>query len=185
MYNARMCLLHLVTTSVVLLVVCLSSGATNVNLTTQDGNVVTQMTNTTANHKNSLPSVTLTSESSTKNISYDKLTSSTANASIDASEDNKNSSAASNASAPVLPLKGKSAELNIDAMKRASYVILVVTFVVIAYFVIRGLRLRGNVKARRYKIVSRKGDTEMAPLDQEEEEDDTTLFDANHPFIRQ
>ncbi|XP_069481556.1 membrane protein FAM174A [Ambystoma mexicanum] len=67
--------------------------------------------------------------------------------------------------------------------QRALSVLVVVSAAVIIFFVIRTIRTRKRTKkAKRYGVLNTNIDNmELTPLDQEDEEDDTTLFDANHP----
>ncbi|XP_075710956.1 membrane protein FAM174A [Rhinoderma darwinii] len=66
--------------------------------------------------------------------------------------------------------------------QRALAVLVVVSAAVIIYFVIRTIRTRRkNKKTRKYGVLDTNiGNMELTPLEQEEEDDDT-LFDANHP----
>ncbi|XP_053330588.1 membrane protein FAM174A [Spea bombifrons] len=66
--------------------------------------------------------------------------------------------------------------------QRALAVLVVVSAAVIIYFVIRTIRTRRkHKKTRKYGVLDTNiGNMELTPLEQEEEDDDT-LFDANHP----
>ncbi|XP_075037458.1 membrane protein FAM174A [Mixophyes fleayi] len=66
--------------------------------------------------------------------------------------------------------------------QRALAVLVVVSAGVIIYFVIRTIRTRRkNKKTRKYGVLDTNiGNMELTPLEQEDEDDDT-LFDANHP----
>ncbi|KAL8602332.1 hypothetical protein ACOMHN_022845 [Nucella lapillus] len=70
---------------------------------------------------------------------------------------------------------------NRDMLLRTMYVLLGVTAVVIVFFIIRsvGLRRRRN-KSRKYGVITTRGDLEMEPLGQGEEDDeDYTVFEMN------
>ncbi|XP_053556451.1 membrane protein FAM174A [Bombina bombina] len=66
--------------------------------------------------------------------------------------------------------------------QRALVVLMVVSAAVIVYFVIRTIRSRRkNRKTRKYGVLDTNiGNMELTPLEQDDEDDDT-LFDANHP----
>lgn len=71
---------------------------------------------------------------------------------------------------------------NKPMLMRAFYVLLALTAVVVVYFVIRSWRLRRKrSKSRKYGLITARGtDMEMAPLDQDDDEDDDmTVFDMN------
>nr|XP_003223033.2 PREDICTED: membrane protein FAM174A [Anolis carolinensis] len=67
--------------------------------------------------------------------------------------------------------------------QRALSVLVLASAALIVYFVIRTVRLRRrNRKTRRYGVLDTNiENTELTPLEQDDDEDDTTLFDANHP----
>ncbi|XP_038661119.1 membrane protein FAM174A [Scyliorhinus canicula] len=67
-------------------------------------------------------------------------------------------------------------------IQRALYVLVVVTALVVIYFVVRTIRMRRiNRKNRKYGILNTNlGNMEMKPLDQEDDDEDDTLFDAHH-----
>ncbi|XP_042310650.1 membrane protein FAM174A [Sceloporus undulatus] len=67
--------------------------------------------------------------------------------------------------------------------QRALSVLVLASAGLIVYFVIRTVRLRRrNRKTRRYGVLDTNiENTELTPLEQDDDEDDTTLFDANHP----
>ncbi|GAB6032388.1 hypothetical protein CHUAL_011027 [Chamberlinius hualienensis] len=68
---------------------------------------------------------------------------------------------------------------NNGAVLRAFYVVVGVTAIVIVYFVVRSVRLRRKrSKTRKYGITGKNLDLEMTPLDQDDEEDDLTVFEA-------
>ncbi|XP_006814061.1 membrane protein FAM174-like [Saccoglossus kowalevskii] len=71
---------------------------------------------------------------------------------------------------------------NSDVVKRMLYVLLAVTGIVIVYFVFRAARLRSRrSKSKKYGVLTTPGaDMEMAPLDQDDEDDDMTVFDVNN-----
>ncbi|XP_030423031.1 membrane protein FAM174A isoform X2 [Gopherus evgoodei] len=66
--------------------------------------------------------------------------------------------------------------------QRALAVLVVASAALIVYFVIRTVRLRKrNKKTRRYGVLDTNIENmELTPLEQDDD-DDTTLFDANHP----
>nr|XP_032618508.1 membrane protein FAM174A-like [Chelonoidis abingdonii] len=66
--------------------------------------------------------------------------------------------------------------------QRALAVLVVASGALIVYFVIRTVRLRKrNKKTRRYGVLDTNIENmELTPLEQDDD-DDTTLFDANHP----
>uniref|UniRef100_A0A8C6ZZM0 Transmembrane protein 157 n=3 Tax=Tinamidae TaxID=8803 RepID=A0A8C6ZZM0_NOTPE len=67
--------------------------------------------------------------------------------------------------------------------QRALSVLVLASAALIVYFVIRTVRLRRRSrKTRRYGVLDTNIENmELTPLEQDDEEDDTTLFDANHP----
>ncbi|XP_072716258.1 membrane protein FAM174A [Ciconia boyciana] len=67
--------------------------------------------------------------------------------------------------------------------QRALSVLVLASAALIVYFVIRTVRLRRqNRKTRRYGVLDTNIENmELTPLEQDDDEDDTTLFDANHP----
>ncbi|XP_070542349.1 membrane protein FAM174-like [Ptychodera flava] len=71
---------------------------------------------------------------------------------------------------------------NTDVVKRMMYVLVGVTGIVVVYFVFRAVRVRRRKsKSKKYGVLTTPGgDMEMAPLDQEDEEDDMTVFDVNN-----
>jgi len=73
------------------------------------------------------------------------------------------------------------------AILRAFYVVVGVTAIVIVYFVVRAVRLRRKrSKSRKYGIIAKSGDVEMTPLEQDDEDDDMTVFEipSNQHIIR-
>lgn len=70
---------------------------------------------------------------------------------------------------------------------RAFYVLLAVSSIVVVYFLMRAWRLRRKrSKSRKYGLITAKGtDLEMAPLDQEDEDDeDMTVYEMNNKNSR-
>ncbi|XP_078252559.1 membrane protein FAM174A-like [Rhinoraja longicauda] len=67
-------------------------------------------------------------------------------------------------------------------IQRALCVLVVVTALALIYFVVRTIRMRRiNRKKRKYGILKTNMENmEMRPLDQEDEEEDDTLFDVHH-----
>ncbi|XP_031224387.1 membrane protein FAM174A [Mastomys coucha] len=67
--------------------------------------------------------------------------------------------------------------------QRALTVLVVVSAAVLVYFVVRTVRMRRrNRKTRRYGVLDTNIENmELTPLEQDDEDDDNTLFDANHP----
>ncbi|XP_064901572.1 membrane protein FAM174A isoform X4 [Columba livia] len=67
--------------------------------------------------------------------------------------------------------------------QRALSVLLLASAALIVYFVIQTVRLRRrNRKTRRYGVLDTNIENmELTPLEQDDEDDDTTLFVANHP----
>ncbi|XP_055968557.1 membrane protein FAM174A [Sorex fumeus] len=67
--------------------------------------------------------------------------------------------------------------------QRALTVLVVVSGAVLVYFVVRTVRMRRrNRKTRRYGVLDTNIENmELTPLEQDDEEEDNTLFDANHP----
>ncbi|XP_063820140.1 membrane protein FAM174A [Pseudophryne corroboree] len=84
-----------------------------------------------------------------------------------------NGDLSSTAAAPLIPK---------PQTQRALIVLVLVSALVIIYFVIRTIRTRRkNKKTRKYGVLDTNiGNMELTPLDQEDIDDDT-LFDANHP----
>ncbi|XP_015988404.2 membrane protein FAM174A isoform X2 [Rousettus aegyptiacus] len=67
--------------------------------------------------------------------------------------------------------------------QRALTVLMVVSGAVLVYFVVRTVRMRRrNRKTRRYGVLDTNIENmELTPLEQDDEDDDNTLFEANHP----
>ncbi|EHB07373.1 Membrane protein FAM174A, partial [Heterocephalus glaber] len=67
--------------------------------------------------------------------------------------------------------------------QRALSVLMVVSAAVLVYFVVRTVRMRRkNRKTRRYGVLDTNIENmELTPLEQDDEDDDNTLFDASHP----
>ncbi|XP_026721873.1 membrane protein FAM174A [Athene cunicularia] len=67
--------------------------------------------------------------------------------------------------------------------QRALSVLVVASAALIVYFVIRTVRLRRrNRKTRRYGVLDTNIENmELTPLEQDDGDDDTTVFDASHP----
>ncbi|XP_075595415.1 membrane protein FAM174A [Balearica regulorum gibbericeps] len=67
--------------------------------------------------------------------------------------------------------------------QRALSVLVLASAALIVYFVIRTVRLRRrNRKTRRYGVLDTNIENmELTPLEQDDEDDNTTLFDASHP----
>ncbi|XP_072137424.1 membrane protein FAM174A-like [Mobula birostris] len=67
-------------------------------------------------------------------------------------------------------------------IQRALCVLVVVTALVVVYFVVRTIRMRRiNRKNRKYGVLKTDLENmEMRPLDQEDDEEDETLFDVHH-----
>ncbi|XP_071658768.1 membrane protein FAM174A isoform X2 [Patagioenas fasciata] len=67
--------------------------------------------------------------------------------------------------------------------QRALSVLVLASAALVVYFVIRTVRLRRrNRKTRRYGVLDTNIENmELTPLEQDDEDDDTTLFVANHP----
>lgn len=67
--------------------------------------------------------------------------------------------------------------------QRALTVLMVVSAAVLVYFVVRTVRMRRrNRKTRRYGVLDTNIENmELTPLEQDDEDDDNTLFDASHP----
>ncbi|KFM80197.1 Membrane protein, partial [Stegodyphus mimosarum] len=89
----------------------------------------------------------------------------------------------STVSQPVWMLNIKS-----GALQRTAYVALGIMSVIVIFFIVRGIRLRHKKsKSRKYGIItSTVSDMEMEPLDRDdEEEEDATLFDAQHKYALQ
>ncbi|XP_069736262.1 membrane protein FAM174A [Phaenicophaeus curvirostris] len=64
--------------------------------------------------------------------------------------------------------------------QRALSVLVLASAALIVYFVIRTVRLRRrNSKTRRYGVLDT--NMELTPLEQDDYDEDTTLFDASHP----
>ncbi|XP_037657769.1 membrane protein FAM174A isoform X3 [Choloepus didactylus] len=67
--------------------------------------------------------------------------------------------------------------------QRALTVLMVVSGAVLVYFVVRTVRMRRrNRKTRKYGVLDTNIENmELTPLEQDDEDDDNTLFDASHP----
>ncbi|XP_053423190.1 membrane protein FAM174A [Nycticebus coucang] len=67
--------------------------------------------------------------------------------------------------------------------QRALTVLMVVSGAVLVYFVVRTVRMRRrNRKTRRYGVLDTNIENmELTPLEQDDEDNDNTLFDASHP----
>ncbi|ESO88182.1 hypothetical protein LOTGIDRAFT_234730 [Lottia gigantea] len=64
---------------------------------------------------------------------------------------------------------------------RTLYVLIALTSIIVVYFMVRAFRLRHKRnKSRKYGLITAPNDLEMAPLDQEDDdEDDMTVFELN------
>ncbi|XP_035229810.1 uncharacterized protein LOC118201768 [Stegodyphus dumicola] len=114
------------------------------------------------------------------NISYEKFPSHNKTVNTKSSVDNYFNSTVS---LPVWMLNIKS-----GALQRTAYVALGIMSVIVIFFIVRGIRLRHKKsKSRKYGIItSTVSDMEMEPLDRDdEEEEDATLFDAQHKYALQ
>ncbi|XP_067885863.1 membrane protein FAM174A-like isoform X2 [Heterodontus francisci] len=67
-------------------------------------------------------------------------------------------------------------------IQRALYVLVAVTALVVVYFVVRTIRMRRiNRKNWKYGILNTNlENVEMRPLDQDDDDEDDTLFDVHH-----
>ncbi|NXG18491.1 F174 protein, partial [Grallaria varia] len=67
--------------------------------------------------------------------------------------------------------------------QRALSVLVLASAALIFYFVVRTVRIRRrNRKTRRYGVLDTNIENmELTPLEQGDDDDDTTLFDASHP----
>uniref|UniRef100_A0A670Y7T2 Transmembrane protein 157 n=1 Tax=Pseudonaja textilis TaxID=8673 RepID=A0A670Y7T2_PSETE len=74
-------------------------------------------------------------------------------------------------------------EVNQPMTQRALSVLVLVSAALIVFFVIRTVRLRRrNRKTRKYGVLDTNiENSELTPLEQDDNDDDNTLFDANHP----
>lgn len=60
------------------------------------------------------------------------------------------------------------------------YVFACLSAVIVVYFVVKAIRLRRRKsKIRRYGIIASREDVEMTPLGDEDEDEDSTVFDIN------
>ncbi|KAK2141853.1 hypothetical protein NP493_1044g00022 [Ridgeia piscesae] len=75
---------------------------------------------------------------------------------------------------------------NQGMLTRTMYVLIGITAIILLYFGVRMVRLRARrSKPKRYGVISTRGtDLEMTPLDQEDDEDDSTLFDVQHRYYK-
>jgi len=67
-------------------------------------------------------------------------------------------------------------------IKRAFYVLIGITGIVVIYFIVRTVKSRRRrSKSKKYGVISMPGndDLEMAPLDADDDEDDVTVFEVN------
>lgn len=66
-------------------------------------------------------------------------------------------------------------------IKRAFYVLIGITGIVVIYFIVRTVKSRRKrSKSKKYGVISMPGnDLEMAPLDADDDEDDVTVFEVN------
>ncbi|XP_076248509.1 uncharacterized protein LOC143188242 [Calliopsis andreniformis] len=80
-------------------------------------------------------------------------------------------------------IEGRMNPLNIGALKRGLYVFVGLSVLVMAYVVFRSLRLSKTraQMVRKYGVLAHRQDVEMRPLPLDEEDDeDTTVFDASN-----
>lgn len=71
---------------------------------------------------------------------------------------------------------------NKGILERTLYVLLVITVIVVLYFLVKTIRLRRRKsKTRRYGVLNTndRDNLEMTPLDQEDEDEDMTVFEVN------
>ncbi|XP_071794831.1 uncharacterized protein [Asterias amurensis] len=65
-------------------------------------------------------------------------------------------------------------------MKTVFFILLGISSLVIAYFVIRIVRSKGRRKTKKYGVLATHGsEVELRPLEQDDEDEDMTVFDAN------
>ncbi|CAH3191734.1 unnamed protein product [Porites evermanni] len=66
-------------------------------------------------------------------------------------------------------------------LQRSLYVAVGISALVVIYFIVRAVKTRGRRKAKKYGVIHGTGSAELQPLDkateEEEEEEDMTLFD--------
>lgn len=112
-------------------------------------------------------------------------------ATVDAVQNNTNTNITGNCISPNCTTKQPTFFDNIlnnkPMLMRAFYVLLAVSSIVVVYFLMRAWRLRRKrSKSRKYGLITAKGtDLEMAPLDQEDEDDeDMTVYEMNNKNSR-
>lgn len=65
-------------------------------------------------------------------------------------------------------------------LRRSFYVIVGFTCLAAVFFAVRWFRSRGKRKSKKYGVLAtRSSDMELRPLDQEDDEEDMTVFDVN------
>lgn len=66
-------------------------------------------------------------------------------------------------------------------LQRSLYVAVGISAIVVIYFIVRAVKTRGRRKAKKYGVIHGTGSAELQPLEkameEEEEEEDMTLFD--------
>lgn len=75
---------------------------------------------------------------------------------------------------------------NAGMLTRTFYVLLAVTSIIVVYFIIRAVRIRNRKsRTKRYGVISTNDDRmEMTPLDEDDDDEDLTVFEANGRLIK-
>lgn len=69
---------------------------------------------------------------------------------------------------------------NRGMLLRTLYVLVAVTAVIVLYFVVRTVRIRRRKsKTKKYGVITPASDMEMTPLDQDDDDEDMTVFEVN------
>uniref|UniRef100_A0A1B6KF46 Uncharacterized protein n=1 Tax=Graphocephala atropunctata TaxID=36148 RepID=A0A1B6KF46_9HEMI len=71
-------------------------------------------------------------------------------------------------------------QLNPNAITTGFYILAGLSSLIIVYFIFKAIRLRRrNYKVRRYGVIASREDVEMTPLENEDDDEDSTVFDIS------
>uniref|UniRef100_A0A1B6JM60 Uncharacterized protein n=1 Tax=Homalodisca liturata TaxID=320908 RepID=A0A1B6JM60_9HEMI len=71
-------------------------------------------------------------------------------------------------------------QLDPNAITTGFYIFAGLSSLIIVYFIFKAIRLRRrNYKVRRYGVIASREDVEMTPLENEDDDEDSTVFDIS------
>uniref|UniRef100_A0A1B6EK71 Uncharacterized protein n=1 Tax=Cuerna arida TaxID=1464854 RepID=A0A1B6EK71_9HEMI len=71
-------------------------------------------------------------------------------------------------------------QLDPNAFTTGFYIFAGLSSLIIVYFIFKAIRLRRrNYKVRRYGVIASREDVEMTPLENEDDDEDSTVFDIS------